>query len=216
MLNRPRTKVLAVTVLFLPLLCITSAPSLIGEWSQDVAFNWRYLVLTSVISVSILLWGCHVFGVHNLRLHHKLTRHQLLAAGLVALTVLITTIALENIPQLSPMQSGADSAAQLLRGTLRWPMIVALCVTGPICEELAFRGILQGALQSALPRAGAITITAVVFAVCHGVELVNFIALTGISIAFSALNQRFNDTRTSILSHMIYNAIMTVIALLIS
>lgn len=215
MLKSPRTKSITIIIIFIPLFIITSAPSLIGEWSQSVIFNWWYLLITSIISIGLLLLIYNVFGVQSLKLRHKLTWHQFLAAGLLAVIFLVGGIVLQNIPPFNSSRLDSDSATKLIQGSLRYPMIVALCITGPICEELTFRGIVQNALRSFMPQTWAIITTSILFSVCHGIEPLKFLLLTAMAIGFSLLNQMFGDLRTSILSHTMYNTAMTFIAYLI-
>lgn len=212
MIKSPRAKSITIIITFIPLFIITSAPSLIGEWSQSVAFNWWYLLITSIVSISLLLMICNVFGVQSLQLRNKITWHQFLAAGLLTIIFLVAGVVLQNIPPFNSSQLDSDSATKIIQGSLRWPMIVALCITGPICEELTFRGIVQNALRSFMPQTWAIITTSIVFSACHGIEPLKFLLFTAMAISFSLLNQIFGDIRTSILSHMMYNMAMTIIA----
>lgn len=71
-------------------------------------------------------------------------------------------------PLLGPPQSNAADVLRLSFDPLFIGLLVpTICLLGPFCEELLFRGALQGWLSLRIPGAAAIALTAAAFAGAH-------------------------------------------------
>lgn len=197
-------------ILFFPILLITSAPSLVGEWSNDITLNAVYVGVTSVISILILSLMCIKLKVLGMRIKFADWQGQVRDAVVLALATLLLLNILATV--LSPIED--DSAVGVLHGQLKYPIMIALCLTGPITEELTFRGIYESVLNRLIAKKIAPIIIAMLFSLAHGVEVERIITFFVFSLGCSWLNRRYRDIKTSILSHLIYNTIVTVIVLI--
>ncbi len=86
---------------------------------------------------------------------------------------------------------------------LGWALfVVALCPA--IFEELAFRGMLQGRLSALYGRKMGLSMTAVMFALAHGVTL-GFPFHVGIGFYLCSLRSRCGSLYPGIVMHFLYN-----------
>ena len=93
-------------------------------------------------------------------------------------------------------------------------MIISLCFLTPICEELGFRGVIQDYLASIFGYWPSVLITSLIFVFLHGLEIVASLCLLLAAIGFSLLNRASGTIKTSIVSHMTYNIIVTILVML--
>jgi membrane protease YdiL (CAAX protease family) len=124
----------------------------------------------------------------------------LLLAGLVA--------ALVEQVQGAPLESSVGQLADDLAKASPWPVVVLALfalIGAPICEEIAFRGLLYGSLEkrgwSAAP---AVVVSAVVFAAFH-LEPARFPVLLVIGLVLGSVRAFTGSTRASIAAHMANN-----------
>lgn len=127
----------------------------------------------------------------------------LLAGPVIALAVLITASALETPRVSSPMLDLLDSRLSVL-------LIGLFAVTlGPLCEELAFRGLLQPLISRTAGAGLGILLAAVPFALLHGPQYawswrhVMLIGLAG--VAFGWTRYRTGSTAAATAIHSTYN-----------
>jgi uncharacterized protein len=131
----------------------------------------------------------------------------LLAIGLMALTALIDQ-AIWTVPDdvLSVFTNGLQSGA--------WVAILLLIVNAlvaPICEEIAWRGVVQTALVRAWGSWVGICVTLSLFAMKHVVMDATFARLTTLlmlGLVFGVVRQRWG-TASSTLSHIVVNVYST-------
>lgn len=105
------------------------------------------------------------------------------------------------------VQALGGEMVQPYQRLLESPFLVALFVGGvlpAICEEMAFRGYLQGALQPLGPRA-AVLLTGLLFGAMH-LSLVRLIPLTVLGVVFSVAVQRTGSLYSSMIMHFVNNA----------
>lgn len=78
-----------------------------------------------------------------------------------------------------------ETAAQAEVLSAPWPLMVLVAVlVGPVAEEILFRGFLYGGLRTRLGPRGAGVISAVLFALCHGMLLAGpILFLLGLGLA---------------------------------
>ncbi len=120
------------------------------------------------------------------------------ALGSVALTVMLRTPEIKT-----PMD-------ELLQDPVSIALMVVFGVTlGPLCEELAFRGLLLPLITRSLGAAAGILLTAIPFAVLHGAEYAwNWQRILVIFFAgamFGWVRWRTNSTAASTIMHSLYN-----------
>ena len=89
--------------------------------------------------------------------------------------------------------------------------LVKSALLAPVCEELFFRGYLQGALSRISVRR-AVVIAALVFALSHGLSLYGFLPRLGLGLLLGLLMERTGTLLAPILVHGCYNAAIIVIA----
>jgi uncharacterized protein len=84
-------------------------------------------------------------------------------------------------------------------------LFALLAVGAPLVEELYFRGLLLRSLQTKLPTAVAIVLSAVIFASAH-FEVVQFAGLAVFGVILGTLAWRTGRLGPSIAAHMAFNA----------
>lgn len=81
-------------------------------------------------------------------------------------------------------ESSTDGIAKTAGPLAAIVMFAAVAIITPVWEELFFRGIVYGFVRDRLGAVGAVGISAVVFALCHGVPiLLPYLAALGLSLA---------------------------------
>ena len=123
-----------------------------------------------------------------------------------AVGVIVMGVVLRTPEMQSPMH-------ELLKEPISMALVAVFAVTlGPICEELAFRGLLQPLLVRSLGVAAGILISALPFALLHGPQYawswrhVLLITLAGAS--FGWIRHRSQSTAAAALTHAIYNLVL--------
>jgi len=119
---------------------------------------------------------------------------------LVNLQVMLEEIVGVRAPPPSPLPSPTDTTQWVLLG-------VGVMVTGPLAEELLFRGFLLSALsRSRLGFGGAAVLTSVLFAAWHGDAFIpRLLELFIMGLAFSWLLWRTGSLRVPVVSHAAFN-----------
>lgn len=116
------------------------------------------------------------FSCPSWRLLHLLW--QIPTAVIVVLSVQLLVFAVTGSEPVS--DSSTDSIARSAGPVAAILMFSAVAIITPFWEELFFRGVIYGYVRDRLGATGAITISAVVFALCHGVPiLLALFACTG-------------------------------------
>ncbi len=159
-----------------------SVMALILRWKHGVAF-WKAMAFRRSLTVPSIALGIAL----------------VLAAGLAA--------RLLHLPEIdSPLRKLVESP-RLLPLT-----IFAVCVAGPLAEELAFRGFLQPLLVRDLGRAAGVVLTAIPFGVLHAPQLQNswrnVLLIIAVGIVFGTLRERSGSTLASSIAHATYNTML--------
>jgi len=97
----------------------------------------------------------------------------------------------------APVQAALD-------GSLLLPMLLASGLLAPICEELFFRGYLQGVFSAGVGKTRGALLAALAFAVVHGVGGETAV-LVLLGLLFSAVGWKMHSILAPILMHMMYN-----------
>ncbi len=139
-----------------------------------------------------------------------LKRGALWGAGAILPAILVNAITLILIgaEDTNPQVELLAPAGPSLWGFLVILPLVSILV--PFVEELAFRGVLYGWLRQQLPQGLAILISAVIFAVAHGIpQLMPALILVGVLLA--RLRELEDSLWPCIAMHGVFNAVMTLV-----
>ena len=101
-------------------------------------------------------------------------------------------------------------------GCSQMPMaaiVLGACIIGPLCEELVFRGLLAGRLARYGQKPGAF-ISALLFGLYHA-NLEQFFYAFALGLLLSYAYYRTGLLRTSVLLHMLFNIIGSVVPMLL-
>ncbi|OSO90998.1 CPBP family intramembrane metalloprotease [Halorubrum ezzemoulense DSM 17463] len=132
--------------------------------------------------------------------------------------ILILILVVSTIVQLLGTETAANQSAELAMGN---PAIIPLFVAasflviGP-CEEILYRGVVQGRLRESLPAAPSIALAAAIFATIHVMALTGGLSarLTTISIlfvpslVFGAVYEYTENLVVPALLHGLHNAVI--------
>ncbi len=88
---------------------------------------------------------------------------------------------------------------------------LAASLLAPFCEEVAFRGYLQGALLTRRRPAAAIALGALLFAVMH-LDPVRFVALVGLGALYGWLAWRSGSIWPAVIAHAVNNTLGVTLA----
>jgi uncharacterized protein len=204
-------------VLFIPFLYLSAWVSLVGYLFEGVLLNWLFIVIAAGISLpSLLSIDRHIKHPSKQQLNQPLKARYFYIAVIWAIFSVVLTLTLNNLAFLpAPIDNVLQSStAKILAGPLRWPMIISLCFLTPICEELGFRGVMQNYLSNIFGYWPSILITSLIFVFLHGYEIVASLCLFISTIGFSLFNRASGTMKTSIVSHMTYNIIVTILIVL--
>ena len=91
-----------------------------------------------------------------------------------------------------------------LDGSLLLPMLLASGVLAPVCEELFFRGYVQGVFSDGVGRARGALLAALAFAVVHGMGG-EAAVLVLLGLLFSAAGWKMQSILAPVLLHSAYN-----------
>ncbi|WP_434523087.1 lysostaphin resistance A-like protein [Halorubrum sp. AS12] len=132
--------------------------------------------------------------------------------------ILILILAVSTIVQLLGTETAANQSAELAMGNPSIiPLLIAasFLVIGP-CEEILYRGVVQGRLRESLPAAPSILLSAAIFATIHVMALTGGLSarLTTVSIlfvpslVFGAVYEYTENLVVPALLHGLHNAVL--------
>lgn len=128
-------------------------------------------------------------------------------AGVVGL-ILAGIAAIITMAVAGEFTSAAGEVGEILSGEGRWAVLLfalAAMVGAPIAEEIAFRGLLFGALRKRGWRPWpTIVVTGVLFSAFH-LEPVRFFVLLPVGILYGWVRWRTGSTGAAIIAHMVNN-----------
>ncbi|WP_035451941.1 CPBP family intramembrane glutamic endopeptidase [Agrilactobacillus composti] len=200
-------------IMFLPFIFLVSGSSWLGYFTTDPKLSWLLLIGESLLFGVILIAINRFLTKAAPTLSFPNFKKQVGYAVLWAVIVIGLTVIIGNLPldfiRHNQTSVKLDQAYQLMNSPLKWVNITVLCVTGPILEELGFRGVLTSYFQKLMGFYPAIILVAICFAIAHGLDFVKMPLLAIDSIGLSLMNRKFADIKTSIMSHIAYNLIAT-------
>ena len=125
--------------------------------------------------------------------------------GGLASIVLASALALVIQKFTGPFESTAGNLGMNQSGIVLILFVLLAMFGAPIAEEIAFRGMLYGALSKAfIPQWAVVVITAAVFALFH-FEPKRFLILFLIGLVLGEIRRRTGSTTASIIAHVINN-----------
>jgi len=132
-------------------------------------------------------------------------------AGLLSLPVVIVVTKIYESLSGQPVDNPQIEALMPLG--FSWPALVIFLILGsivvPLAEEIAFRGLFYRWLKPRLGVPGSIVVSALVFAMLHGIpQIIPAITALGIVLAIAA--EVSDSIWPSIIAHGIFNAFMTI------
>ena len=90
-----------------------------------------------------------------------------------------------------------------------WLVVFGITVAAPVAEEIVFRGYLQGALATKLPRAATIVIVGFVFGLVHTLPYALPVGVLG--ALFSWLVFRHGSLLPGVVAHAVHNSLIVAI-----
>jgi hypothetical protein len=173
-------------------------------WGLLVAFSAPWLALAGwpILATTIKGNGAKLdLGLIATRPHLRLG----FAAGLASL-VLASLVAWLVTQVSGPVSSAAGDVGLNQTGIVLVLFVLMAMFGAPIVEEIAFRGLLYGALaKSQINEYLVIVITAFVFALFH-FEPKRFVILFVIGLILGEIRRRTGSTSAAIVAHMVNNA----------
>ena len=121
-----------------------------------------------------------------------------------------------NINDMVYALTGRDPVGMVDESFSQMPMaaiVLGACIIGPLCEELVFRGLLAGRLARYGQKPGAF-ISALLFGLYHA-NLEQFFYAFALGLLLSYAYYRTGLLRTSVLLHMLFNIIGSVVPMLL-
>lgn len=140
---------------------------------------------------------------------YQLTRVQTLWLALLGVLLVAPATLISDL--IDALLGAETPAAAALSSALFLPMLMKSALLVPVCEELFFRGYLLGALKR-YSETGAVLLTALVFALVHGMNLSGLIARTALGLVLGLMAIRTGTLLAPVLVHGCYNAAIIVIA----
>jgi membrane protease YdiL (CAAX protease family) len=153
-----------------------------------VVFAWpvrRSIVgLLRVPRMDRVAWGLLLFGPLSL---------WLLNTGVVS--------AISGLPA-TPV---SDPILELyLAGAPTWTVLLLVCVTPPLLEEIAFRGVILEQLRDPFGSRPAVVVVSILFSVIH-LAMVSFLPFAALALVLAALRLRTGSLWPAILGHAMFN-----------
>ena len=173
-------------------------------WGLIIAFSAPWLMMAGwpIIATTMKGNGPKLdLGLIAPRTHLRLG----FAAGLASLLV-ASVVAWIVTRFTGPISSTAGDVGVNQSGIVLILFVLMAMFGAPIVEEIAFRGLLYGALAKAhINERLVVVITALVFALFH-FELKRFIILFAIGLILGEVRRRTGSTSAAIVAHIVNNA----------
>jgi len=173
-------------------------------WGLIVSFTspWLFLAGWPVVAAALKGNGAVIdFGLSNYRPHIRLG----VLAGLASLG-LASVAALVSVKLFGKISSSAGDLAKEQHGVVLVLFALFALIGAPLVEEIAFRGMLFGALtKSHFTPFVASLISSGVFALFH-FEPKRFLVLFVIGTVLGEARRRSGSTLTSVVAHMVNNS----------
>ena len=189
--------------------------ALLLETMEMVTAASPIIVILAAVLTILLLWV--FFTIRKKKLLHEVgilpvSRDKwivLIAIGLGMGLFFTGGLSLLPIPE-SVLEEYASASSALL-GQPLYIALLSNVIVAPLVEEIIFRGLMLSRLRKAMPVAVAMIISSAVFGLVHGQLL--WMAYTFVmGLMFAIVAVKTNSVLSSIVLHMIFNLIGTVLS----
>lgn len=139
----------------------------------------------------------------------RVTGERLICAGISIVIAVCIGIALNNIIAMSPLvdlSAGYQEASANFYGSTLVLELISSAFLTPILEELVFRGIIFGRLETMMPKPLAMILSSLIFAVMH-FNIVQFIYALCLGIVLALIMDRAGHVYAAVVGHMAANCI---------
>ncbi|MDG3062400.1 CPBP family intramembrane metalloprotease [Lacticaseibacillus casei] len=204
-------------ILFIPILYLADGVSLVGTFTTNITLTWIFVFGSAAISITLLtLLDRKIQNRPSSQKQQSSYLKYLLLPIIWAIFIVVVNLVLNNLAFLPHSSENVlqSETAQLLKGSLRWPMMLAVCLFGPICEELAFRGVIEHYLSKFFSYWVAVVVTALIFVLLHAEAIIPSLSLFIFAVGLSVLNKNSGTLRTSIIAHITYNVLVTILVMI--
>lgn len=137
--------------------------------------------------------------------------------GLLILGVDTMIFAVSSL--LTPMEGAADPQGWIDAAMVAAPVatLIAVVVTGPVAEEVLFRGLLFRGLRRRLGMVGAAVLSAAMFAALHPTDLspgsvVLLVSTFASGLLFAAVTELRRSLMPAIVAHVVVNGIVSLLS----
>lgn len=177
----------------------------VGNGEDDAVFVYSIIFTSIVDSLIILIWSCVTLkDIKPCLTHLSSLRWYVAAVAIAPITFILATVIcnfsentleLENINYTKPFLDNGYSFVTV---------ILLICVQPAIFEELAFRGIVIGALSRIMQQREVLIVSSALFMLLH-LSLISFPHLFVIGLALGYLRLRTGSLYPGVLLHFTHN-----------
>jgi hypothetical protein len=199
--GRKATAVAALALYFLVL--GTTLVSIAAGWDGAASA----LAVAGADAAIVIVW-CLIYRgaiVEGLRVFPRWS-WWLGSAALGVATFLLATLAVEGLVKAFDADELSVTEDFVEAGHGLWVIVLALCVQPALIEELAFRGIVLGGMQSILAGREAVVVSALLFMTIHLIVL-NFPHLFVLGLVLGYLRVRTGSLYPGMVLHFTHNAL---------
>ncbi len=171
------------------------------------------LALLGLIGVAYkckISWSSLGIVKPRLRLLHVLWQIPVLFLGILAVQITFVFLFFSGNP---PETSSSSKMLPHLGAGAKIALIFATAIITPLWEELFFRGFLWSYLRGKLSIIWAVLLTAVIFALCHGIPVL-LPYMISVGLCLSYLRWFHQSIWGGILLHMFINGLISLLGLL--
>lgn len=166
-------------------------------------------ILAAVITIPILafwFWSDRKKGRQTESVRKKVRLWQYMAIIAIAAAM---CLGLNNLIVLADFSSMSQSYETVAEAFYKPPFLMQLIYLGilsPLCEELAFRGLMFRRIRSGSPFIYAAVYSSIVFAIIHG-NIVQMLYAFALGMVFAYVYEKYGSLKAPCLAHMTANVL---------
>lgn len=175
-----------------------------------LARYWYMLGVLKIVAAALGLIAAHrVSGDRDpLGLGRtRFVRYVLWGIGLYLLSMPLLKVVTSIIDDSGHLQKPAQVLLDAESGRLRHAMAFCLVFATPVCEEIAFRGLLQGGMRRLVSRGPAVIASAVLFTVVHEPRALWF-SIFLLALVLGWIYEKTRSLWPGIIVHFIHNLLV--------